>query len=641
MNCRVGFLFAWSCLLSGGLFTATTVLAQGPQPKPAANVEMDVLTRGPLHEGFAIPVHFGTDAKLIVDRQPPEMIQEFAPSHRPQGNVEWIPGYWSWDNDLKDFIWISGIWRDAPPERRWIPGYWQPTSAKSFAWMSGFWYPTDAQNIELHPAPPVQKMVAPQGNAPSDNHFWVPGNWQPENGKYVWHDGFWSRHEEGHVWIPMQNTPSADGFVHVPGYWDYPIDERGTIFAPVQFKSDLAQAASIEYTPDVAVPADNLQYHLFADPRRNSYMFGNYYDPSYANQGILPWYRYYPSVGYIDPLVGYNSWYYGRQGSNYLSTMGLWNSYYLNNNGYRPALTYRQQLALAQQYQGQPSITQSLLGLPLSNLVQSRPNSFLSLSQGNRTQISTWNQQMQALARARLQAQAGNNGVQANPSLNTRLNLPAWTRPLIDGPQGSRTSAGFRGVDPNNLSAEQRQQLRRQQELQRQQDQPRQIDPRGQLPGNVDPRNVNPRNLDPRNVDPRNLEPRQNNSRNVNPQNPPSLIPRSGNPLNVNPQNAIPRNVQPQNIVPKNVQPQNVIPKNIVPNAVPRQEQPSNVAPPQRGPRGPGNAGPGNASPGKGNPGNAGPGNSNPGGNRGPQSPGGGGNKGGGNKGGGKGKGKD
>ena len=591
MNCRVGFLFAWSCLLSGGLLTATTALAQDLQPKPAANVEMDVLTRGPLHEGFAIPVHFGTDTRLTVDRQPPEMIQEFAPSYRPQGNMEWIPGYWSWDNDLKDFIWISGIWRDAPPERRWIPGYWQPQSDKSFAWMSGFWYPTDAQNIEFHPAPPEQKMVAPQGNAPSANHFWVPGNWEPENGKYVWRDGFWSKHEEGHVWIPMQNMPSADGFVHVPGYWDYPIDERGTIFAPVHFKSNLAQAAAIQYTPDVAVPADNLQFHLFADPRRNSYMFGNYYDPMYANQGILPWYRYYPSVGYIDPLVGYNSWYFGRQGSNYLSTMGLWNSYFLNNNGYRPALTYRQQLALAQQYQGQPSIAQSLLGLPLSNLVQSRPNSFLSLSQGNRTQISTWNQQMQALARARLQAQAGNNGVQANPSLSTRLNLPAWTRPLVDGPQGSRTIAGYRGVDPNDLSAEQRQQLRRQQEQERQQELQRQIDAGRKLPGNLDPRK---------------FEPRQNNSRNVNPMNPPSLIPR-------------------------NVPPQNIIPKNIVPNAVPRQEQPSNVAPPQRGPRGPGNGGQGNA----------GPGNSNPGGNRGPQILGGGGNKGGGNKGGGKGKGKD
>ena len=47
------------------------------------------------------------------------------PPRSPQGaDVEWIPGYWAWDDERNDYLWISGIWRDIPPGRQWVPGYW-------------------------------------------------------------------------------------------------------------------------------------------------------------------------------------------------------------------------------------------------------------------------------------------------------------------------------------------------------------------------------------------------------------------------------------------------------------------------------------------------------------------------------------
>ncbi len=38
-----------------------------------------------------------------------------APDQKPEGtNVQWIPGYWSWDDERKDYLWVSGFKRDVP-----------------------------------------------------------------------------------------------------------------------------------------------------------------------------------------------------------------------------------------------------------------------------------------------------------------------------------------------------------------------------------------------------------------------------------------------------------------------------------------------------------------------------------------------
>src|SRR5260370_975114 len=56
---------------------------QGPQ----------VMTRGPVHEGFAAPVVHDPAAGPINPKEPPSPIQELPPDQRPAGqNVQWIPG---------------------------------------------------------------------------------------------------------------------------------------------------------------------------------------------------------------------------------------------------------------------------------------------------------------------------------------------------------------------------------------------------------------------------------------------------------------------------------------------------------------------------------------------------------------------
>src|SRR4051812_35037140 len=70
---------------------------------------MQVLTRGPVHEGFAEPVVFNPEPGPVVPHEPPPPVDEVPPDQKPEGeDVLWIPGYWSWDDAKEDFLWVSG-----------------------------------------------------------------------------------------------------------------------------------------------------------------------------------------------------------------------------------------------------------------------------------------------------------------------------------------------------------------------------------------------------------------------------------------------------------------------------------------------------------------------------------------------------
>src|SRR3954447_418227 len=95
----------------------------GPDDKDGPEVQ----GRGPIHEGFAQPSE-APRAGPAVDKAPPDPIPEQPPEQKPEGdNVVWVPGYWSWDADKSDFLWVSGFWRVAPAGRKWMPGYWTKT----------------------------------------------------------------------------------------------------------------------------------------------------------------------------------------------------------------------------------------------------------------------------------------------------------------------------------------------------------------------------------------------------------------------------------------------------------------------------------------------------------------------------------
>src|SRR5208337_1275645 len=259
-------------VLGGRGFLVRVAAAQDPgaSPAPDQDQSVQVLTRGPVHEAFAAPVVHDPKPGLVAGKEPPAPVEEMPPDQKLAGqNVQWIPGYWSWDQSRNDYLWISGVWREPPPGRQWVPGYWHQVE-EGFQWVPGAWVPVSQPASEAQgqpasgaqaaylPPPPASLETGPNGPAPSANVFWSPGSWYWQENRYVWRPGFWAAVQPSWVWIPAH-------FVWTPGGY------------------------------------------LFVQPNYSHYCFGDYYDRTFVSVGIVPWFSFTFVSGpgrpvYNDPL---------------------------------------------------------------------------------------------------------------------------------------------------------------------------------------------------------------------------------------------------------------------------------------------------------------------------------------------------
>jgi len=281
-----------------------------PPPTPAEE-QPEVLTRGPVHEAFAEPVDLNTQAPLVAPTQPPANITENPPTDKPSGDqFVWVPGYWAWDAERNDYIWVSGCWRAAPPNRYWVPGYWSKTDM-GWQWVPGFWGSTsNVQQLEYLPAPPAIADVEPPGPPPTEDNIWVPPCWYWYQGNYVWRGGYWVTAQTGWVWGPSHYVCTPRGYVFVAGHWDYSLRRRGVLFAPVYFPRHYYERPGFSYSLSVAVDIGNLEFGLFTCPRYNHYYFGDYYDNLYIGIGIFPWYECRTRHSWYDPLYEHDRWHH-------------------------------------------------------------------------------------------------------------------------------------------------------------------------------------------------------------------------------------------------------------------------------------------------------------------------------------------
>ena len=254
-------------------------LAQDAAQPPAVPAEelpagSEVLARGPVHEAFAKPVSMDPQAPILVPKQPPENLQEMPPAERPAGaNIVWVPGYWAWDADRNDFVWVSGCWRNAPPNTYWVPGYWLQ-AGNGWEWIGGFWKPIVAQpqqEMEYLPAPPAPIEVEPPGAPPLPDQIWVPGCWYWTQGQYVQRHGYWITQQVGWVWVPSHSVWTPRGYIFAQGHWDHDMDNRGVLFCPTFFPSQVRVRAGFVFSPSVCVDLGMLRLNLFVYPRYNHY----------------------------------------------------------------------------------------------------------------------------------------------------------------------------------------------------------------------------------------------------------------------------------------------------------------------------------------------------------------------------------
>jgi hypothetical protein len=276
-------------------------------PVPDLQRGIEVQARGPVHEAFAQPVSSQPEPGPLVPQAPPEPVPEEPPDQAPEGrNVQWIGGYWSWDADRNEFVWVSGTYRDAPPGRQYVPGYWE-NEANGWRWVPGFWGPETQAELPYVPPPPAPPDAnGPSVPPPDENSFYNPGSWAYQQDQYAWRPGSWQPYQPGWVWVPAQYVWTPSGCVFVSGYWDYPLERRGMLFAPVCFTQPLWQTPGWVYQPAYTVGCGPLLNAFFVGPRRRHYYFGDYYGNACLRAGYNPWFNNGP--GYYDPLFGYARW---------------------------------------------------------------------------------------------------------------------------------------------------------------------------------------------------------------------------------------------------------------------------------------------------------------------------------------------
>ena len=253
--------------------------------------DVEVLARGPVHEAYAEPSEREPKPTPVIPKDPPKPIEELPPDQKPEGdNVQWMPGYWQWDEDRKDFLWVSGFWRNAPPGRAWVPGSWHK-AADGWQWTGGFWAGAQEQKaqVEYLPQPPAPLDVAgPATPAPTETHVYVPGSWVYRE-RYVWQPGYWTEYRPGWVWTAAHYRWTPAGCVFVDGYWDYPLADRGVLFAPAYIPPAVYADPGFTYTPTYVVQESCLFGSLFCRRGFGSYYFGDYFSPTYASLGFTAW----------------------------------------------------------------------------------------------------------------------------------------------------------------------------------------------------------------------------------------------------------------------------------------------------------------------------------------------------------------
>jgi hypothetical protein len=331
------FVFAVLVVSSVGLMGSSASWGQDPPPDPtpvadgappqggpaadpgAADAQGgQVLTQGPVHEAFAAPVVHDPKAGPVIAKSPPDPIQESPPDQKPSGqNIQWIPGYWAWDTTRNDYLWVSGIWREPPPNSQWVPGYWHQVDDGN-QWVPGSWMPVSTgqgqpqasgqSQVNYMPPPPASLESGPNAPQPSPNVAWTPGYWTWQGNAYAWRPGFWANVQPNWIWIPPHYVWSPSGYLFVPGYWDLPVANRGLMFAPVYYPQPVYAQPGFAFTPSISIVGSAVTANLFVQASTNQYLFGNYYATTNINVGIVPWFNFSFSVGrpaYYDPLFSF------------------------------------------------------------------------------------------------------------------------------------------------------------------------------------------------------------------------------------------------------------------------------------------------------------------------------------------------
>ena len=426
------------CLVAALLGGAVAWGQERDAPRGRTETEdgVEVLTRGPVHEAFAETISFDPQPGVVVEKPAPEAIEELPPEQKPEGsNVDWIPGYWAWDDERSDYLWVSGIWRSLPPGRQWVSGYWAKSDGGS-QWTSGYWADAEASDVEYLPEPPQSVESGPNVEAPSADHIWAPGCWVWHQSRYAWRPGYWVTAQPNWVWIPAHYVWSPRGYVFIDGYHDYSVARRGVLFAPVYFSSNVYGRRGFSYSPRAVIHSSVFSNHLFLRPNYGHYYFGDYYGSSYASIGFSPWFSFYSSRHGYDPFYAHQRWHH-RHDRQWDRRVEADFAHRRDHEGARPPRTWTEQRD--RRKEGATSDDQSfVVAASIDELAktQEAPIRFQPVAKEERQQISQRGQEFRKsrAERRELEAEASDRATDAPARTSKPVKVKLPRTPIVAQP---------------------------------------------------------------------------------------------------------------------------------------------------------------------------------------------------------------
>ena len=319
MNTRRGWIAFGRFLGTGGLVIVSLTLAKRadgdevpPPPTPGSNAtatadpNVEVMTRGPVHEAYAVPVSAGQTAGVIVPKQPPAPIEEVPPDMKPEGAERRL------DSRLLELGrrtqgFHLGQRRVARAAAR------LPLDARLLAGGAGPGVPVGFRLLDAgpcakkrpimpsrhkasRPGPPVRRPARTISGSPATG-----------NGR-------------GPLCLAARllggaASPIGSGCrrlitgVRGAGSMCLAIGIIRWSAAGWSFRPSISRPVAV-YRPAVCLDVGVFSFSLFCRPGYGHYYFGDYYDDRYVAFGIRPWFYFNsPRYGY-DPLFGYYRWYH-------------------------------------------------------------------------------------------------------------------------------------------------------------------------------------------------------------------------------------------------------------------------------------------------------------------------------------------
>jgi len=187
-------------------------------------------TRRATHDALQAPEPRTRADRVYSRQQPPAPIAERPAGVRPGRRAQWVPGYWDWDTEQNQFVWVGGTWQVAPPGSIWVAGRWRRDDGGWYR-VPGFWSRRrelqGALNNDAAASQPSWRATGPPADHPADtpaaapgpDFFFIPGHYTPDGDRLAWKPGFWARLQPGWDWVPARWVRRPAGWEFRAGHW--------------------------------------------------------------------------------------------------------------------------------------------------------------------------------------------------------------------------------------------------------------------------------------------------------------------------------------------------------------------------------------------------------------------------------------